>query len=146
MLFFVVYQFAIGFSVMTVIYGIFFSETFRVANTDDRIMMINAKHANQTHKSKMTALFEAADADGNGEVDIEEFRRILDNEDVATWLGAMNLAVTDPDQVFSLIDFDDGGTLDAEEMVHGMSRLKGAAKSYDLIVLAKEHRKTQKML
>merc|ERR1719204_448612 len=68
MLFFLMHKFVIGFSVVSVITGVFIQETFEVAQNDDQIMMNNKKRAE---------LFQHADADGDGNLDHDEFMYIM---------------------------------------------------------------------
>merc|ERR1712167_435516 len=58
-----------------------------------------------------------------------------DNEHVQTLLGAMDLSVGSADLLFSLIDLDGNGDLTLEELVKGVGRLKGDAKSWDVLNL-----------
>jgi len=57
--------------------------------------------------------------------------------DVQKWLSGMQVDVDDTDAVFELIDVDGDGDLTVEELVAGMSRLKGSAKAYKLAELRK---------
>merc|ERR1712046_20720 len=60
-IFFLIYKLVIGFSVLSVISGVFIQETFKVATQDDRIMMMHKERARKTHALKMRALFDHAD-------------------------------------------------------------------------------------
>ncbi|CAL1166059.1 unnamed protein product [Cladocopium goreaui] len=91
------------------------------------------------HTKKMKTLFEAADESGDGVIDMEEFRRIFDLPEIRTWLAAQDLQVTDPDVLFKLLD-DGDKQLTAEELVRGVDRLKGNAKSVDLEAFIMEQR------
>jgi hypothetical protein len=131
-LFFVAHKLLIGFSVVSVITGVFIQETFKVSNEDDRIMMLHKHRAVETHMKKVKMLFNHLDEDGDGLVSLEEFRSILEDPPVKMWLAAMELNVNDIDTVFSLLD-DGDGKLTPEELVAGVSRLKGVAKSIDVV-------------
>merc|ERR1719408_1125333 len=61
MLFSLAHKFLIGFSVVSVITGVFIQETFKVATSNDEIMIIQKERAMKNHLKKMTALFEHAD-------------------------------------------------------------------------------------
>merc|ERR1719409_1174259 len=82
----------------------------------------------------MTQLFKEADESGDGELTLEEFQSVMTDTRVKTWLAAQDLEVRDVELVFSLMD---GGTgvITAEELVGGFARLKGPARSIDMLTL-----------
>merc|ERR1712046_362523 len=55
---FLAHKLILGFSVVAVINGVFIQETFKVANTDDRIMLLQKERAIRVHTKKMTGLFD----------------------------------------------------------------------------------------
>merc|ERR1719502_1995877 len=77
MTFFLIHKLIIGFSVVSVIMGVFIQETFKVSTTDDHIMMIQKERDIKTHTRKMRALLEHADASGDGQLDPEEFGEVM---------------------------------------------------------------------
>merc|ERR1719198_2910248 len=85
MLFSLAHKFLIGFSVVSVITGVFIQETFKVATTNDEIMIIQRERAMKSHMAKMTALFEHADRSGDGELNLDEFQALLEDEGVRKW-------------------------------------------------------------
>ncbi|CAL1144982.1 unnamed protein product [Cladocopium goreaui] len=88
-IFVLTFQASMGFSVVKVIMGVFLQNTFSVAANDDVIMMNSKDRALQTHKLKMSILFSAADINGDGRLDSEEFADILADPMVSRWLSAM---------------------------------------------------------
>lgn len=135
----------IGFSVVAVVTGVFIQETFKVATTDDRIMLMQKERAVRTHTKKMQQLFKYADADGSGALDREEWGAVVQQSEVKTWLAAMELDVRDADNLFTLID-DGDEALTAEELVKGVARLKGAARSIDVCTMLHEFRKQNDLI
>merc|ERR1712061_39441 len=65
-LFILVYRMLVGFAMMKVITGIFLHETFKVAATDDDIMIMEKVRQTKKHVKKMQLLFEEADDSGDG--------------------------------------------------------------------------------
>jgi len=132
MIFVLAHKLVIGFSVVSVLTGVFIQETFRVATTDDRIMVMTKERARKFHSDKMTAFFGIADDNADGVVDFVEFQKCLENEDLRTWLESMELDVTDPGLLFLLLDTDGDGRVSHEDLIDGVDRLKGAARSYEV--------------
>jgi len=133
------HKFTLGFSVMGVINGIFIKETFKVAECDDAIMLMQKQRATEMHAYKMQKLFAAADDSGDGIVDQEEFVEIVQDPDVNAWLAAQELDVGDPYRLFILLDSERKGKLAVEDVVAGVSRLKGSARSVDMLELVQDH-------
>merc|ERR1719356_560904 len=77
LLFNLAHKMVIGFSVVSVITGVFIQETFKVATTDDKIMLMQKERAQRTHTKKMMSLFEYADKDGSGSIDRDEFKMVM---------------------------------------------------------------------
>ncbi|CAK0900276.1 unnamed protein product [Prorocentrum cordatum] len=137
-LFCVVHKLTIGFAVIGVINGVLVQETFKVASTDDHLMIFQRERAVRLHKQKMLRLFRAADDTGDGLLDIKEFSSAMGDRDVQMWMASMELDVSDAPRVFSLVDKDGDGVLTPEELARGVASLKGAARSIDLQILRKE--------
>merc|ERR1711956_204312 len=146
MLFSLSHKLIIGFSVVSVMTSVFIQETFKVATIDDKIMIMTKERARSTHIRKISALFGHADQDGNGSIDANEFRAVLADPELRTWLSAMELDVRDEAQLFKLLDVDGDGELNLAELVDGISRLKGTARNYDVMYLHQENMEVLKYL
>ncbi|CAJ1431260.1 unnamed protein product [Effrenium voratum] len=138
-IFSVAYKLIIGFAAVGIINGVFMQETFKVAASDDKLMMRQKERDRWLHTKKMRVLFQAADESGDGYLDREEFLEIMNIPEVRTWLAAQELPVRDPNMLFNLLD-DGDAELTAEELVKGVERLKGTAKGIDLASFMAEHR------
>lgn len=125
------HKLTMGFAVVGVINGVLMQETFKVAHMDDNVMVREKQRAMRAHLAKMSLLFEEADTSGDGRLDLEEFKSILDDYEIKIWLAAMDLDVSDVEELFHLLD-DGDGRLSAEELVRGVAKLRGAARAMDL--------------
>jgi len=139
LLFFLMHKVIIGFSVVSVITGVFIQETFKVATTDDLIMLNAKKRAMKDHAKKMSKLFQHADRDGNGSLDRREFDKEMGDPVVRKWLSSMGLEVDDVDTLFQTLNGGDG-KVSPMELVAGAGRLKGNARSIDLLTFITEYR------
>jgi hypothetical protein len=132
MVFAVAYKLSFGFAVVGVINAVFVQETFNVASTDDSIMVKRKQRAANTHRTKMERLFKRVDSDGNGRVSMREFGRVLRDKSIQTWLESMDLDASNADLLFTLIKQDGSRTISVDELIKGVARLKGAARSIDV--------------
>merc|ERR1711988_2069835 len=80
-------------------------------------------------------VFEVADEDGSGSLTQLEVREAIQNPEVANRLRLIDFPVEDPDEVFMLLDVDQTGELSIDEFISGCMRLKGPAKSKDLLAV-----------
>ncbi|CAJ1328722.1 unnamed protein product [Effrenium voratum] len=138
----VAYKLVIGFAAVGIINAVFMQETFKVAASDDKLMMRQKERDRMLHTKKMRTLFAAADESGDGFLDQEEFREIMTSPDIRTWLAAQELPIRDPDVLWKLLD-DGDAELTADELVVGVERLKGTAKGIDLAAFIMEQREFQ---
>merc|ERR1719284_2393740 len=84
--------------------------------------------------SQLREIFESADVDDSGSLTLEEVQDALNKPEIYNKLKMIDFPVDDPKQIFLLLDFDDTGELTIEEFITGCVRMKGAAKSKDLLV------------
>jgi Ca2+-binding EF-hand superfamily protein len=95
-------------------------------------MMVKTKvRAANEHKRKMEVLFRLADENRDGRLERDEFLEVLRDPTIKTWLASMDLAVDDQETLFDLLSGDDGA-ISLEELIGGISQLKGPARSIDL--------------
>jgi len=126
------HKLVIGVAMVGVINAIFIQETFACVNLDDTIMVRQKLRYSLSHRRKMQRLFKMADTNENGFVSLSEFQAILAYNEVATWLSAMGFDSSDVKLTFDMIAGDDG-RITEEELVNGVERLKGPARSIDLL-------------
>jgi len=140
-----IYRLIVGFAVVKVITGVFLHETFKVASSNDDIMIIQRERVTQQHASKMNRLFHQADTNGDGVISKEEFMDLLTDRRVKQWLAAMELQIADGEVLFELLSNGDG-EISPDELVDQVASLKGSARSIDLATLAQETHVLKRMI
>lgn len=93
------------------------------------------------HRDKMAMLFKDTDRGNDGKLSQEDFCSILEDSQVRLWLSSMELDTTDASRLFALLDKSGDGYVSLCELIKGVLKLKGPAKSLDLLVLLGEQRK-----
>jgi len=129
-----VYKVVVGLGVLRVLAGIFLHETFKAAASDDELMVVQKRRVQEKHREKMMRLFNAANPAGKGYIRRHQFANLLQDPKVKTWLSAQDIEAGDGLLLFDLMD-DGDQKLSALELVQGIARLKGAARSLDVIGL-----------
>lgn len=77
-------------------------------------------------------VFETADADQSNTVTMAEVVSAMRNPEIKTKLKQVGFPVSDPAQVFKLLDVDRTGSITVDVFVNGCKNLVGGAKSKDL--------------
>lgn len=134
------YKLIFGFAVLAVINGCFIKETFKVAESDDQLMILQKENETRIHLAKMMKLLNAADASGDGNLTEAEFVDVCKIPEVNQWMGAQGLRIADAESLFQLID-DGSGSVSKAELITGVSRLKGFARGLDLAHLSHANNK-----
>eukprot|EP00929_Paragymnodinium_shiwhaense_P119877 TRINITY_DN9178_c0_g2_i2.p1 TRINITY_DN9178_c0_g2~~TRINITY_DN9178_c0_g2_i2.p1 ORF type:complete len:621 (+),score=101.61 TRINITY_DN9178_c0_g2_i2:86-1948(+) len=136
------YQILVSFAVIKVIEAVFLQETIKLAATNDDLVIMEKNRWEAMQETKVRALFNEADESGDGYVDYDEFMMIMSDDKVVSWLEAIDVEVEDPRMVWELLcswsKCPGGSKLNAQAFVKGVGRLKGWAKSLDLLRMLRE--------
>eukprot|EP00929_Paragymnodinium_shiwhaense_P123291 TRINITY_DN9697_c0_g1_i1.p1 TRINITY_DN9697_c0_g1~~TRINITY_DN9697_c0_g1_i1.p1 ORF type:complete len:402 (-),score=64.15 TRINITY_DN9697_c0_g1_i1:73-1278(-) len=135
MIVFILYRTFVGFAVLKVVTAIFNAETFRVTQTDDDIMLMHKERQIAIHAKRMQQLLLEGDDSQDGYLNMEEFQNLLADKRVKKWLLAQEVEVHHVRAAFEMIDASGDGRICPEELVRGIARLKGSARSVDVLML-----------
>merc|ERR1712232_1527438 len=80
------------------------------------------------------------DGGGDGQISKDEFVSLVEDASVKMWLSSMDLDAGDGAKLFDLLDESNDGQLSYDELVKGVSKLKGVARSIDLNTLMCDQR------
>merc|ERR1712176_1300937 len=86
-------------------------------------------------RNQMRILFLRTDADHSGMVSWDEFWNKLRDPDMLRCFKLLDIDPSEAGGLFTLLDTDCSGEIDAEEFVMGCLRLQGTAKAIDLATL-----------
>merc|ERR1712137_461120 len=109
-------------------------ESFKVANSDDDLMIVQKRRMIHKHRTKMVKLLKETDRTSDGMVDRAEFQTMLQDVNLKTWLAAQEVGCGDSDILFDFLDGGDG-EINQQEMIDGIQRMKGPARSIDVNAL-----------
>jgi len=140
--FFVIFSIAhkvsFGFACVGVINGVFMQQTLKVAQLDDAMLMREAQKLKEGHMKKMIEFLKHTDISGDGKISHSEWKHCLKSEFVHHWFSGQGLSLRDADRLFFMIERDGDGKLSLEELVQGVNRLQGSAKSLDMACLQED--------
>jgi len=133
----VAYRFATGFAFITVIRAVFILETFKAASSDTDLMIMQKQRQIKKHSEQMDLLFKETDTSGDGFLSFDEFKEVLHDARVKSWLGSLELEVEDVPLLFELTDANLDGQISGPELVCGFAGIKGLARRIDMLKLEK---------
>lgn len=139
-IFFVGYVAGVSFAIMKIITAIFLRKTLQVANSDAEMIMYEKRKAQERYADALRKIFDDLDDSGDGLINWEEFNEICSDPQVKNLMSMLELEVTEIAGLFNLLD-DGDGRISAEEFLAGVTRLKGGAKSIDVMTLLTENQK-----
>jgi len=130
----VIHKIILGYSILGVLNAIFIQETFRAASMNDGLMVRQQQKRQEHHERKMRLLFNEADVDGSGALDMDEWMTVCQDDWVQVWLASQDIKVEDARSLFELMD-DGDGVLTADELVKGTAMFKGASAMIKVMMM-----------
>jgi len=132
--FFMIYRLCINFVLLSVIRGVIVKQTFKVAEQDKECQLRKTLKANSDYRQKLRKVFFNVDSSGDGTIQVEELRNFLLDPNAQQVLKALDLDyhAGDANELFDRLNSDGDGGIDFQEMMMGLHKLKGAAKSSDV--------------
>uniref|UniRef100_A0A7S0AQ50 EF-hand domain-containing protein n=1 Tax=Pyrodinium bahamense TaxID=73915 RepID=A0A7S0AQ50_9DINO len=143
------YAFYIAFvviGVLNVLTGIFVERACELSGLDRDLVIQTQLKRDETFLMEMQRIFEEADADGSGSISWEEFKGYLENDRVKAYLSAQQLDAFDARTFFDILNGESGNEMSIEQFIVGCQRLRGQAKSVDLVALLHETRSMSRKL
>jgi Ca2+-binding EF-hand superfamily protein len=120
------------FAIIRIITALFLKDTLNVAQSDKEMQINDRQKQTEAYCKKLGAIFKALDTSGDGTLDYEKFQAIIDNNRVRIWMQILDLEVHDCHALFRLLN-DGSDRVTYEEFIQGVLRLKGQARSLDII-------------
>lgn len=130
--FFLTFLMLTTFGMLNIIVGVIVENTLQAANDEQLAQARLREQQILGELLEMRTVFEEADEDSNGDVDVEEFRNICQRSEVVEKLERFDIPCHDPDQLFEMLDQDGGGTISIFEFCEGISRLRAPPTASDL--------------
>lgn len=119
-------------AMMNVVTAVFVDSALTRAREDKEIHVV----------STASALFQKLGLDrAEHGITWEDFEELLDSEDMLEFFKTIGVEVSDAKGLFTLLDVNDSDRVQSNEFLSGCLRLRGSAKSLDLLLLARETRR-----
>mmetsp|Transcript_35360 Transcript_35360/g.101685 ORF Transcript_35360/g.101685 Transcript_35360/m.101685 type:complete len:582 (-) Transcript_35360:140-1885(-) len=133
-IFFLVIICIVTFGLLNIIVGVVVENALATAARDQNKMRKAKDRDRQLVFNQLRTIFEDADSDNSGTLTYEEVDLAIKKPEIYNKLRMIDFPVDDPQQIFDLLDYDESGELTIDEFIEGCLRMKGTAKSKDLLV------------
>jgi len=137
--FFIVYRCCVAFAFVSVIKAVFIQSTLKVAERDRELLLHNKRQAKKELHQKLVDVFHIL---FGGELDQETFTidrntflNICKQEPTKVWMSALDIDISHPQGLFSLMDLDGDGNISIDEFINVANRVRGPAQTIDLYYL-----------
>eukprot|EP00929_Paragymnodinium_shiwhaense_P101537 TRINITY_DN6469_c0_g1_i1.p1 TRINITY_DN6469_c0_g1~~TRINITY_DN6469_c0_g1_i1.p1 ORF type:complete len:790 (-),score=161.00 TRINITY_DN6469_c0_g1_i1:325-2694(-) len=128
-------------AVWNIVASVFIETTFKNATVNREDQALAQRNRDERDAKEFFELCEIADEDGSGTLSLQEFEALMEKEDIQDFFVAKGLDVRNATTFFRMISaVNEGGEVPLADFVGACLRLKGAASSIDLQMLAVEHR------
>merc|ERR1712032_1660154 len=136
---------AVVFAVTRIISALFLKDTLEASKREADSLVAELKRERASLMRKLGEFFREADQSGDGFLDRDEFEAMLRNPKVRMWFSGLDLQVHEYVGLFNLIDTG-SGVVSFQEFMTGVQRLKGTARSLDLIGIVLDVQKIMQLL
>merc|ERR1712048_1070735 len=133
------------FAVIRVITAIFLKETLDAAENDADVAVSERRAKTAADLDKLRRIFIHSDKNGDGMVTFAEFESVMSQTDVQHYLSSLDLEIDEYKMLFTLLD-DGDGIITYDEFIDGLSRLKGQARTLDMVALQLDLKKVLKIM
>jgi len=143
--YFAVYVGGVVFAVIRIITALFLKDTLAVAANDEEMMLQRKAAERAQFATKLNELYRTADTTGDGMIDWSEFRVLLEYPEAKALFSSIEFDTHEMESLFKLLD-DGDGQVSFEEFLSGILRMKGTARSQDVLALMHDNRKILRQL
>lgn len=133
--FFILFMVLTTFGIMNLIVAIVVEQTLNTTRETAQRSRAAEERARNTELHYIKTIFLLLDTDCSGELNMEEFVEGCEDSEVQWRLRAIELNRNDAKRLFQVIDGTGSRTLTMDEFIEGCTKLKGVARSKDLLAL-----------
>jgi len=133
---FLFYVFFFNFVISNTISSIFLEAVMNLADSDHQLVVQMQMEKKEDYVHSLQNFFDEIDVDEDGEVTYDEFCKHMESPLLLAFAESLEIDTSDAKQFFHILSGEGKHKVDIETFVVGCIKLKGAAKSMDLMDLA----------
>jgi len=127
------------FVLSNLITAVIVENAFAISKEDEEEVAVMRERQKDADINELKILFLELDEDGSGELNREEFLDAVENPKIRRKLQLLEVDLDELDELWMILD-DGDGTLSANEFSQGLRKMKGLAKSKDILSALKQIR------
>ncbi|CAJ1454900.1 unnamed protein product [Effrenium voratum] len=127
-----------NFAVLNVMTGVFCQSAIESAEKDHELNLESVSNEKEKYIRAVRRLFTQLDENSDGGITRREFERAWDDPVLQTIFDALEITSTDAWNLFAQLDRDGSGEVDVDEFLEGCMKVKGPARSIDVMCLQKD--------
>lgn len=139
------YGWLVIFTVLGLIRALFLKHALAAAAVNPEEAMVEKGRKRKREESHMRRIFQNLDVDLGGTITMDEFRGVLVQPMMRTLLSILEVDTQDIEGLFHLLD-DGDGHIHLEELIAGVMRIRGQARSMDVVSLQIQTKRVQTQL
>lgn len=132
-IFFVIFMAICSFGLLNIVVGVVVESTLATSEKDESKVKRAQERDRQRVFDHLREIFEGADEDGSGTLTLGEVQKAISKPEIYNKLKMIDFPVEDPKSIFMILDYDNTCELSIDEFISGCIRMKGTAKSKDLL-------------
>lgn len=133
--FFIFFIMLSTYGLLNLVVSVIVEQTLNAARSNENRMRAREERERKGELDTLKEIFIMADEDGSGELDIAEFMNCIKDDDILVRFRQLDLPIDDAARLFTVIDGDGARPLNITEFIDGCQKLKGAARSRDLLAI-----------
>jgi len=139
--FYIMFVILVIFGLLNILTAVFVEATNKIAEVDADLVITDQLDDEGSAISKLNGLLQESDDTGTGHVTRETFEAKLGSPEFRAQLKLLDLNIFDAQSVFKLVVDDNGGEVPIEDVVYGLMRLRGSARSMDMATVLYENKR-----
>jgi len=128
------------FAVVNIVTGVFVDTALQSSKNDREVVVQEELDQKQDYLSQLRELFQAIDENSSGRITREVLEQAFKHETILAFFTSLKIDVPDATTLFDLLDFDQSGSIDLEEFLHGCYHLHGEASNLEAKMMQAEVR------
>jgi len=133
--FFMFFMLVSTYGLLNLVVSVIVEQTLTAARSNESRVKAREERSQRAELEGLKEIFTLADEDGSGELDVKEFLAALEDEEILWRMRQLDLPIDDAARLFTVIDGEGTRSLTMEEFIDGCTKLKGPARSRDLLAI-----------
>jgi len=126
------------FGIMNVVIGVFVHKTAEMKHHDRDLAVQEEMELTIVFARELKALFDGHGMTTDTKISWDMFKEHLERIEVQMYFQTHHIDISEAEELFALLDSDNSGEICLDDFAYGCQRIKGPAKSIDIVFLFEE--------